>query len=247
MTQELSYTAAFLGGLISFLSPCVLPLVPGYLCFVGGTSLDELTGEDSNKASLLRNRVMMAALFFVLGFSTVFIALGASASALNALIAPNLHILSPIAGVLIALFGLHYMHVLRIPFLDREARVQTENRPVSLIGGYVVGLAFGFGWTPCIGPILATILAIAAGRDSVSEGVVLLSVYSAGLGLPFLLSAYGMRHFMSFAKRFRGHTGTLEKVTGGLLVLTGVLISFGTLQSLSYWLIEYFPALAELG
>lgn len=247
MTQELSYTAALLGGLISFLSPCVLPLVPGYLCFVGGTSLDELTGEEQAANSGLRNRVMMAALFFVLGFSTVFIALGASASALNALIAPNLHILSPIAGVLIALFGLHYMHVLRIPFLDQEARVQTEGRPASLIGGYVVGLAFGFGWTPCIGPILATILAIAASRDSVSEGVLLLGTYSAGLGIPFLLSAYGMRHFMSFAKRFRGHTGTLEKVTGGLLVLTGVLISFGTLQSLSFWLIEYFPALAELG
>lgn len=247
MTAELSYTAAFLGGLISFLSPCVLPLVPGYLCFVGGTSLDELTDDTAEKTTAIRNRVMMAAAFFVLGFSTVFIALGASASALNALIAPNLHILSPIAGGLIALFGLHYMHIIRIPFLDREARVQTQSRPASLVGGYVVGLAFGFGWTPCIGPILAAILAIAAGHDSVSEGVLLLGVYSAGLGLPFLLSAYGMRHFMSFAKRFRGHTGKLEKVTGGLLVLTGILISLGTLQTMSFWLIEYFPALAELG
>lgn len=246
MMSDLSYSAAFLGGLISFLSPCVLPLVPGYLCFVGGTSLEDLTSEDSD-TSAVRNRVMLAALFFVLGFSTVFIALGASASALNALIAPNLHILSPIAGGLIVIFGLHYMHIFRIPFLDQEARVQTKGRPAGFIGGYVVGLAFGFGWTPCIGPILAAILAIAAGHDSVSEAVILLSVYSAGLGLPFLLSAFGMRHFMKFAKRFRGHIGTLEKVTGGLLVVTGLLISFGTLQTLSYWLIEYFPALAELG
>ena len=230
--EQINFGAAFLGGLISFLSPCVLPLVPGYLCFIAGADLESML-DDEDRDPALYKRTFYAAIFFVLGFSSVFMSLGASASALSRWIAPNLHILGPIAGGLIILFGLHYMHLFRIPFLDREARVQTESRPASIVGAYLVGLAFGFGWTPCVGPILAAILALASSQESIGAGTTMLAIYSAGLGIPFLLAALGMRRFMGFMRRFRKHIGTLEKATGGLLVLTGVLIAMGSLQDLS--------------
>lgn len=243
---DISYPAAALGGLVSFLSPCVLPLVPAYLCFVAGTSLDKLTEGDVTSPELSR-RVMWGAMAFVLGFTTVFVLLGASASAVNRLILGNIDILSKIAGVVIVVFGLHYMGVFRIALLNREARFAPEVRGRGLIGAYVVGLAFAFGWTPCIGPILGAVLAVAASQDTLGYGMSLLAVYSLGLGIPFLIAAFGVRGFITFMRQFRPHLHKVEIATGGLLVVTGILIFSGSLQSMSYLLLEMFPALSEIG
>lgn len=243
---DITYPAAALAGLISFLSPCVLPLVPAYLCFVAGTPLDKLTSGAAVSPELLR-RVMAGAVAFVLGFTTVFTLLGASASMINRLIISELDLLSKLAGVVIILFGLHATGLLRIALFNREARFAPEMRGRGLLGAYVVGLAFAFGWTPCIGPILGAILAVAASQDTLGYGVALLMTYSFGLGAPFLLAAYGMRGFLRFMQRFRQHMRKLEIATGGLLIATGVLIFSGSLQSLSYLLLEIFPALGNIG
>ena len=243
---DVTYAGAFGAGLLSFLSPCVLPLVPPYLCFLGGVTLDEVTSAEAPKPAIMR-RVFMAALLFVVGFSTVFVSLGATASAIGQLVADYLDVLAKIAGVVIAILGLHFMGLLKIPFLYREARFQTESKPTSLVGAYVVGLAFAFGWTPCVGPILAAILFVAGSDDSVMYGTSLLGAYSAGLGVPFLLAALAVRPFLGFMTRFRQHMQTVERVIGGLLVVTGVLFLTGTFSEIAYWLLEAFPALGTVG
>ncbi|MDG2205019.1 MAG: cytochrome c biogenesis protein CcdA [Alphaproteobacteria bacterium] len=243
---DVTYAGAFGAGLLSFLSPCVLPLVPPYLCFLGGVTLDEVTNTDAPNPAIMR-RVFLAALLFVFGFSTVFVSLGATASAIGQLVADYLDVLAKIAGVVIAVLGLHFMGILKIPFLYREARFQTESKPASLVGAYVVGLAFAFGWTPCVGPILAAILFVAGSDDSVMYGTTLLGTYSAGLGVPFLLAALAARPFLGFMQRFRRHMQTVERVIGGLLVVTGVLFLTGTFSEIAYWLIEAFPALGTVG
>ncbi len=245
-TLEVSYIAAVGGGLLSFLSPCVLPLVPAYLSYVAGTTFDELTEAEDQDPALAR-RVIAMSVIFVLGFSTVFVLLGASASAVNRLIIDHLDILGKIAGVAIVIFGLHFMGVFRIPLLYREARVTLERRPAGLAGSYLVGIAFGFGWTPCIGPILATILAIAASDDSLGFGVSLLTVYSLGLGIPFVAAAFAVKPFIRFMRDFRRHIRKVEVATGALMVATGVLIFSNSLQVLSYWLLDAFPFLATIG
>jgi len=244
---EIGFMAAGLGGLISFLSPCVLPLVPAYLCFVAGISHDRLTDAGARDNPELRRQVMAGAVAFVLGFTTVFVALGASASAISNLLVGQLDILGKIAGAVIVLFGLHMAGLLRIPWLNREARFAPDQRGGGLLGAYIVGLAFAFGWTPCIGPILGAILAVAASQDTLTSGMALLAVYSLGLGVPFLLAAWGVRAFMGFMQRFRRHLHTVELVSGGLLIVTGVMIFFGSLQSFSYLLLELFPALGTIG
>ncbi len=243
---DVTYAGAFGAGLLSFLSPCVLPLVPPYLCFLGGVTLDEVTNTDAPNPAIMR-RVFLAALLFVFGFSTVFVSLGATASAIGQLVADYLDVLAKIAGVVIAVLGLHFMGILKIPFLYREARFQTESKPASLVGAYVVGLAFAFGWTPCVGPILAAILFVAGSDDSVMYGTTLLGTYSAGLGVPFLLAALAARPFLGFMQRFRRHMQTVERVIGGFLVVTGVLFLTGTFSEIAYWLIEAFPALGTIG
>ncbi|HYM32662.1 MAG TPA: cytochrome c biogenesis protein CcdA [Candidatus Cybelea sp.] len=246
---DLSFAAAAFGGALSFLSPCVLPLVPAYLCFVAGTTLEGLMAEDSEIAAR-PERVLIAAAAFVLGFSTVFVALGASASAVNRLLVSNLDIIGKVAGVVIVVFGLHYMGAFRISFLNREMRFMTGAGKTSaggLLGAYVVGLAFAFGWTPCIGPILATILTIAASRDSLGYGTGLLAAYALGLGLPFLLAAYAVNPFLRFMRGFRKHLRTVEVVAGALLVVTGALIFTNNLGPLGYYLLEAFPALGRIG
>jgi cytochrome c-type biogenesis protein len=243
---DVTYAGAFGAGLLSFLSPCVLPLVPPYLCFLGGVTLDEVTNAEPPKPAIMR-RVFLAALLFVVGFSTVFVSLGATASAIGQLVADYLDVLAKIAGVVIAILGLHFMGLLKIPFLYREARFQTESKPTSLVGAYVVGLAFAFGWTPCVGPILAAILFVAGSDDSVMYGTSLLGAYSAGLGVPFLLAALAVRPFLGFMTRFRQHMQTVERVIGGLLVVTGVLFLTGTFSEIAYWLLEAFPALGTVG
>ncbi len=243
MATDVSIPAAAIAGLLSFLSPCVLPLVPPYLTFIAGTTVEDLASEGVTRA---RRDVALAAVLFVAGFSTVFVALGATASIFGQIVRQYLDILSLAAGVAIIAMGLHFLGVWRFAFLYREARVQVE-KPVGLWGAYVMGLAFAFGWTPCIGPILAAILAVASSEDTVWKGAGLLAVYSAGLGIPFLGAALAIEPFFRFIKRFRGHFGTVEKVVGVLLVLTGIGFLSGMMQTASFWLLETFPALSKLG
>lgn len=243
--SEISYLAAAGGGIASFLSPCVLPLVPAYLCLVAGTSLEELSNEAERRSNTLK--VFTMALIFVLGFSTVFILLGAGASYINRLLIQHLDILSKIAGVVIILFGIHMTGLIRIPMLYREARFNTIAKPQGWLGAYVIGLAFGFGWTPCIGPILGAILALAASDSSLSFGVGLLAVYALGLGVPFLLAALAINPFMRFMKNFRKYFRAMEVGTGAILMATGLLIFTGQFQILAYWFLELFPGLANLG
>lgn len=237
---------ALLAGAISFLSPCVLPLVPPYLCYMAGTSLSELTGETGHSPDEdVRRRVIINSLLFVLGFSVIFISLGASATAIGRLLLEWSEVLAKIAGVVIILMGLHFMGVFKIGLLQREARFQAGGSGPT--GSFVMGLAFAFGWTPCIGPILAPILGLAGSRETVGEGAFLLAVYSAGLGIPFVLSALFVGPFMAFLNRFKAHLGRVEMLMGILLVLTGILFLTGGLQIFAFWLLATFPILGQIG
>ncbi len=241
--MEISILAALAGGLISFLSPCVLPLVPPYMTYLAGASLDQI--EDSDDPEL-RKRAITTAIVFVLGFTTVFTLLGATASALGQLVRQYMDVFGIIAGVIIILMGLHFLGVFRIAMLYREARFQAGSN-VSLWGAYVMGLAFAFGWTPCIGPILAAILAVAGTEQSVARGAFLLMVYSAGMGIPFILAAFAMRPFVNFLKRMKSRFGMIEKAMGGLLVLTGIAFLTGGIEMMAFWMLETFPVLGRLG
>lgn len=244
MGLDVTVGGAFLAGLLSFLSPCVLPLVPPYLCFVAGMTMEEMAeGSDS----VARRRVAAAAAAFVLGFMTVFVALGASATFVGQLVAEHLEVLSYVAGAVIIVLGLHFLGVLRIPLLYREARFHPASRPLGLLGAYVVGLAFAFGWTPCVGPVLAAILFVAGSEDSVARGAGLLAVYGLGIGVPFFLAALFAGSFLSFMAKFRRHIGRVEKAMGGLLVVTGVLFFTGSISTFSYWLLEAFPQFGTVG
>ena len=240
---DITYPAAILAGLISFLSPCVLPLVPPYLSYLAGTAI-----EDYSEGGIRRTKrdLILAAIFFVLGFSTVFVMLGATASAFGQAVRHYLDWLSLAAGIAIIVMGLHFLGVFRLALLFREARVQVE-KPVGLWGAYVMGLAFAFGWTPCIGPVLAAILAVASSEESVSRGAMLLTAYSFGLGIPFILAAFAMEPFTRFLRRFRSRLAYVEKVMGVLLVLTGLAFLTGGISTMSFWLLETFPALGRLG
>ncbi len=244
--MSVTYFGALIAGLLSFLSPCVLPLVPPYLCFLGGTTFDQLAGEDETPSHVYTT-VVMSSIAFVLGFTTVFVTLGATASFAGQLIAENLPLLSKIAGVVIIIAGLHFLGLIHIPILHREARYHADARPAGLVGAYVIGLAFAFGWTPCIGPVLAAILAMAAGQDSVSQGVSLLLVYSLGLGIPFIAAAIAIRPFLRMLQRYRKHLATMEKVLGAFLVLTGILFLTDSMTLIAGWILQAFPVLATIG
>lgn len=235
---------ALLAGLISFLSPCVLPLVPPYLVYLAGTSLERFA--DAEPEPRVKRETVLAAFLFVCGFSTVFVALGASASAFGALLRSYANELSIIAGIVIIVMGLHFMGLTRIGFLMREKRAPMP-RPVGLWGAYVMGLAFAFGWTPCIGPVLAAILAVAAAKETVAKGAGLLALYSAGLGIPFLIAAFAIEPFAAFLARFKRHLGTVEKAMGVLLVITGIAFLTGWVTQASFLLLEWFPALGQIG
>lgn len=244
MAIDISYTAALGAGALSFLSPCVLPLVPPYLCYMAGVSVDDFRGE-TTKA--VRRPLILAAFTFVLGFTTVFVALGAGASTIGGWLRAYQHELSIIAGIIIIIMGLNFLGVFKLAILSREARFQTKTKPTNPLMSYVMGLAFAFGWTPCIGPVLGPILTLAGGKDSLTEGAALLAVYSAGLGIPFMIAALFSGAFMRFLSRFRSKMGLVEKTMGVLLIIAGILFLTGGMQSMSYWLLERFPALGTLG
>ena len=244
MAADISIFAALIAGLVSFLSPCVLPLVPPYLVYLAGTSLERLADEDPQTGST--RETVTAALLFVAGFSTVFVALGASASLIGSMVRAYSGPLATIAGVAIIIMGLHFLGVFKIAGLMREKRA-TIPKPVGLWGAYVMGLAFAFGWTPCIGPILAAILAVAASEQTVTRGATLLAVYSLGLGVPFVIAAFAIQPFAAFLTRFRKHLLRVEQAMGVLLILTGVAFLTGTITTASYWLLEAFPVLGTIG
>ncbi len=248
MALDIGYTSAVGAGAISFLSPCVLPLVPPYLCYMAGVSVDDFRADGEFAARAGARRALLASsLAFVLGFSTVFVLLGAGASTIGHFLRVWQEPLAMAAGVLIILMGLNFLGVIRIPFLSREARFQSRGKPASAVAAYVMGLAFAFGWTPCIGPVLGPILTLAGGRETVGEGALLLAAYSLGLGIPFLIAALFSGAFMRFLQKFSVHLGRVEKVVGALLVLAGILFLTGGIQTASYWLLETFPVLGNLG
>jgi len=244
MAADVTIFYALVAGIVSFLSPCVLPLVPPYLVFLAGTSLERLADKEPERR--VRRDTVVAALLFVAGFSTVFVALGASASAVGVVIRYYSNELAIVAGVAIIVMGLHFLGITPIKFLYRQARMEVHN-PVGLWGAYVMGLAFALGWTPCIGPILAAILAVAASKATVAKGAGLLAVYSLGLGVPFLIAAFAVEPFTAFLARFRAHLRHMERVMGGLLVLTGIAFLAGFFSQLNSWLLEAFPVLQSVG
>lgn len=251
MEENVTLLAAFGAGLLSFISPCVLPLIPGYLSYISGLSLDEMRGTAAAvpggaavavaQPTGVRRQVILSSLAFILGFSLVFVSLGAAASAFGQFLASKQTVFSRIAGAVIILFGLHTMGVLRIEWLYQEKRVQTSRRPAGFFGAALVGIAFAFGWTPCIGPILAGILALAGSQDTVGQGVRLLAVYSLGLGVPFMLTALMINRFFSAMGRIRRHYHKIEIVSGALLVVIGVLIFTNKFTVIAQWLTPYLP------
>ncbi len=233
---------SFGAGILSFLSPCVLPIVPPYLAYMGGISMQELREE--GQAS---RRAILPALFFFMGLSTVFLLLGFTASTMGHLFLSNAEMFGRIAGAVVILFGLHFLGVFRIPFLMREARIDAGDRGGSAFGAYILGLAFAFGWTPCIGPVLGAILTMAATDATVTRGTTMLGVYALGLGLPFLLAAVFVQRSMGLMNRLKKHMNMIEKAMGVMLLVVGIALVTGAFSAFSWWLLETFPVMQRIG
>jgi cytochrome c-type biogenesis protein len=233
---------ALFGGVISFLSPCVLPIIPPYLAYMGGITVNDLTDGPAS-----RRPAVIASLFFVMGLSTVFLLLGFTASVFGRFFLQNQVLFGQIAGAVIIVFGLHFMGLFKIKLFMREARLDAGDRGGSAVGAYVLGLAFAFGWTPCIGPILGAILSMSAQEDSIGRGTLLMGMYATGLGVPFILSAVFMNRAMGVMNRLKKHMGLIEKVMGLLLIVVGIMMLTGAFTQMSYWLLEKLPFLAQIG
>ena len=229
---------ALVAGVLSFLSPCVLPIVPPYLAYMGGISIGEMTGQGDG-----RRRVILPALFFVLGLSTVFMVLGFTASVFGAFVLQNQETLARISGVVVIIFGLHFLGLFTIPMLNREARLDAGDKGGSAFGAYVLGLAFAFGWTPCIGPQLGAILSLAAQEGSAERGTVLLGIYALGLGLPFLLSAIFIERSITLMSKLKRHMKAIERAMGALLLVVGLALVTGAFTDFSYWMLETYDLL----
>ncbi len=244
--SELTFPIIFMAGILSFLSPCVLPLVPPYLTYMSGASFEQLQ-QDGVKSGILWRRTVFTSLFFIMGFSVIFITLGATATAFGQAFRQIMPYLTPIAGLLIIAMGLHFLGIFKLGFLNMQIRHHGPSVVSGPLGGFGLGVAFAIGWTPCIGPVLAAILSVAAVQDSAAEGAKLLAVYSAGLGVPFFLAGLAIGPFTSFFEGFKKHLGTIEKFMGALLVLTGLAFMTGQFTRFSWWLLETFPALGLIG
>ena len=231
---------AFLAGLISFLSPCVLPLIPGYISYISGTSFDKLIKKKNGL-------IVIKTIFFTLGFSFVFIALGSTASLIGKFFLTNSNIFRIIAGIIIIFFSLQFMGIINFKFINKDIRFFTDQYSHNLAFPLLVGAAFGFGWTPCIGPILGSILALAAIEENISQSILLLSFYSFGLAIPFIISGILIDKFLFFSKSFQKYISTITKAGGLILLLTGVAILTGQLQILGFFILEYFPSLGNIG
>ena len=234
--MEVYLPIAFLAGLISFLSPCVLPLIPGYISYISGTSFNKLVEKKNNL-------IVVKTVFFTLGFSFVFIALGSTASLIGKFFLTNSNIFRIIAGIIIIFFSLQLIGIINFNFMNKDIRIFTDRYSQNLAFPLVVGAAFGFGWTPCIGPILGSILALAAIEESINKSILLLSFYSLGLAIPFIISGILIDKFLFFSKNFRKYISTITKVGGAILLLTGIAILTGQLQMLGFFILKYFPYL----
>ncbi len=237
--------AAVLAGFLSFMSPCVLPLIPGYLSFISGVSIEDLSSKD--RAGSHMWKIVLNTIFFVVGFSLVFVALGAGATKIGTLLQSNLNVFNKIAGVIVFLFGLHVAGFLKIKALNYEKRFHARQKSMGVFGSLAIGVAFAFGWTPCIGPILGAILTLAATQESVSHGIVLLLFYSAGLGIPFILTALLFNYLIGAFGFIKRHFRAVEIVSGGLLMIVGILIFFNLLQAISGKILDLFPSLQNIG
>ena len=243
---EISYAGAALAGLLSFFTPCILPMVPFYLCYMAGLSMNELRGED-DIAPGAQKRLVVSAIFFALGVTTIFVLLGMGATALGQAFAQWRQPLSYVAAGILLLFGLHFLGILRIPLLYREARMESSAEPTTIIGAYLMGLAFGFGWTPCVGPALAAILMVASGMGSLAEGALLLLVYGLGMTAPFIVAAFFARPFLNWIQSKRKYMGYVEKVMGGMLILFAVLIATDAVNLIADMMIRWFPGFQSIG
>lgn len=243
--QEVTIVAAFLAGLLSFISPCVLPIIPGYLSFVSGIAVEDLRGEQMSSRNL--KRVSLTVLFFILGFTAVFIILGASASAVGVFLSSQRVIFNRVAGVIIVIFAIHLLGIYRISFLNYEARFHSRSRPLGLLGAFAVGAAFAFGWSPCLGPILGAILGIAANQQTVGQGIVLLTSYSLGLAVPFFAAAVSFNSFLTFSGWIKRYFRSIEIISGLFLLIVGILIFFNQFGTLSRLLLRWFPWLNAIG
>jgi len=241
--KDISIFIAFLGGLISFVSPCVLPLIPGYLSFISGVSIEEM--KDKDERSKVLKKVTINSIFFILGFSLVFILLGASSTFLgNFLLANKFSIFNRIAGAIVILFGLHLLGIFKISFLNYEKRVHIKKKSFGLLGSFLIGFAFAFGWTPCVGPILAPILGIAATQESLSQGILLLAFYSLGLGIPFFIAGIGFNTFLRVFQKIKRYFNIIEIASGIFLIIVGFLIFTNSFSYLTGLLAKWFPWLS---
>lgn len=241
--ESVSLLAAFAAGIASFISPCVLPLIPMYISFISGLSLDEL--QDSNDKKKILKQVVFNSLFFIIGFSLIFIVLGASATFFGGFLLSKFSLLTRIAGVIIIIFGLHIAGVFKIGFLNYERRFHLSGKPSGFLGSFLVGLAFAFGWTPCVGPVLAPILALSAQQETVSQGILLLTMYSLGLGIPFLLTGISINAFLSFTRRIQKYYRVIEIIIGVGLIIMGILFVTGSFSIIAGYMMNWFPWLVR--
>ncbi len=244
--MEITFVGAALAGLLSFFTPCILPMVPFYLSYMAGISMSELRGEGGIAPGAQR-RLIISAFAFAMGVTSIFVMLGMGATALGQAFAQWKEPLSYVAAVILALFGLHFLGIMRIPLLYREARMESKAEPTTILGAYVMGLAFGFGWTPCVGPALASILMIASGMGDITQGGLLLFVYGLGMTSPFIIAAFFARPFLGWAQRNRKYLGYVEKIMGVMLLVFALLIATGSVNIIAQWLIDVMPSFGSLG
>jgi cytochrome c-type biogenesis protein len=243
---DISYFGAAFAGLLSFFTPCVLPMVPFYLCYMAGLSMNELQSEDTISVGAQR-RLITSAVFFALGVTTIFVLLGMGATAIGQTFGMWRDTLRYVAAGILLLFGLHFLGIVRIPLLYREAKIESTAAPTTILGAYLMGLAFGFGWTPCVGPALAAILMVASGMGDIWQGGLLLLVYGLAMTAPFVVAALFARPFLGWLQRNRRYLGQVERVMGAMLIVFAILIATNSVNYIAQWMINLMPSFGNLG